>query len=135
MNNTLSFFRMDEKHLISMMNAALLLYQQLTVMLKSCAPHYVEVLKTSISLIFFAVAQLKMCPSDEKDKIIKVTFARLKSTLWEWIVDRKVIGGSVFGGSLPSHYFSGGWKAKEELEVLVNVLDRCFIVMVLDVSE
>ena len=116
---------MDEKHLISMMNAALLLYQRLTVMLKSCTQHYVEVLKTSISLILFAVAQLKMCPSDEKDKIIKVAFARLKGILWEWIVDRKVIGGSMFGGSLPSHYFSGGWKAKEELEVMLNA---CFII-------
>ena len=85
-----------------------------------------EVLKASISLILFAVAQLKICPSDEKDEIIKEAFARLKGTLWEWIVDRKVIGGSVFGGSLPSRYFSGGWKAKEELEV--TMLDRCFMI-------
>ena len=126
---------MHEKHLISTVNAALLVYRRLTIMLKSRSPHYVEVLKASISLILFAVAQLKICPSDEKDEVIKEAVARLKGILWDWIVDRKVIGGSMFGGSLPSHYFSGGWKAKEELEVLVNVLDRCFIVMALDVSE
>ena len=111
----ISIFRMHEKHLVSAVNAALLLYRRLTIILKGRSQHYVEVLKASISLILFAVAQLKIC--EEKDEISKEAFARLKGILWEWIVDRKVIGGSVFGGSLPSHYFSGGWKAKEELEV------------------
>lgn len=123
---------MHEKHLVSTVNAALLLYRRLTTILKSCSQHYVAVLKASLSLILFAVAQLKICPSEEKDEIIKEAFARLKGILWEWIVDRKVIGGSVFGGSLPSYYFSGGWKAKEELEVIVNVLDRCFIIVGLE---
>ena len=121
MHPFIPFFRMHEKHLISTMNVALLLYQRLTIMLKSCTPHYVEVLKTSISLILFAVAQLSRCSSDEKDEIIKEAFAHLKGTLREWIVDRKVIGGSVFGGSLPTYYFSGKWKAKEELEVMINM--------------
>ena len=110
-------FRIHEKHLVFTVNAALLLYRRLTIMLNGRFQHYVEVLKASLSLILFAVAHLKICPNEEKDEISKEAFARLKGILWDWIVDRKVIGGSVFGGSLPSHYFSGGWKAKEELEV------------------
>ena len=118
-NRALSFFffRMHEKHLVFAINAALLLYRRLTIRLKSRSPHYVEVLKASISLILFAVAQLKIYPSDEKEEIVEESLARLKGILWEWIVEREVIGGFMFGGSLPSHYFSGGWKAKEELEV------------------
>lgn len=108
---------MLEKHLTSVVPAALLLYRKLTVMLKSCTPHYVDVLKASISLILFAVAQLKtFCPSDEN---IKGAFASLKGTLWNWIVDREVIGGPVFGGTLPAYYSSGmwPWNPRRELEV------------------
>ena len=108
---------MLEKHFTSMVHAALLLYRKLTVMLKSCTPHYVDVLKASISLILFAVAQLKtLCPSDENTK---GAFASLKGTLWNWIVNREVIGGSVFGGNLPACYSSGMWlwNPRGELEV------------------
>ena len=120
-------FRMLMKHLTSMVHAALLLYRKLTVMLKSCIPHYVDVLKASISLILFAVAQLKICPSDEKDEIIKEAFARLKGTLWEWIVDSKVIGGSVFGGNLPAYYSSGIWPWNPRGELEVNGTPMLFV--------
>lgn len=109
------------QHCISMVTATLMLYRQLTVVLRSCTPHYVDVLKASISLILFAVAQLKtLCPNEEADKIIKEAFARMKGTLGEWVVDREVIGGSFFGGYVPARYYSGNWKPKEELEVTVN---------------
>lgn len=114
------------KHLTSMVHAALLLYGKLTVMLKSYIQHYVDVLKASISLILFAVAQLKaLCPSDEN---IKGAFASLKGTLRNWIVDCEVIGGSVFGGNLPAYYSSGmwPWTPKRELEVnTTQVLYHC----------
>ena len=110
-----------------MVTATLVLYRQLTVVLKSCTPHYVEVLKASISLILFALAQLKaLCPNEEADKIIKEDFARLKGTLGEWVADREVIGGSLFGGYVSTKYYSGGWKPKGELEVTI-VLGRCFL--------
>ena len=102
-----------------MVVAALKLYRSLTYKLKTRTTHCVEVLKASISLVLFAVAQLKaFCPSDENDEVIKGTFASLKDTLWKWIVDREVIGGSVFGGYLPTYLSSAVWKPKEELEVL-----------------
>ena len=102
-----------------MVTAALMLYRSLTYKLETRTTHCVEVLKASISLILFAVAQLKMlCPINEKDEVIKDTFATLKKVLWEWIVGREVIGGSVFGGYLPTPSSSAMWKPKEELEVL-----------------
>ena len=102
-----------------MVVAAQMLYTSLTYRLKTRTTHCVEVLKASISLVLFAVAQLKaFCPTNGKDEVIKGTFASLKDTLWKWIVDREVIGGSVFGGYLPIYYSSAMWKPKEELEVL-----------------
>ena len=101
-----------------MVIAALMLYRSLTYKLKTCTAHCVEVLKASISLILFAVAQLKvLCPTNEKDDVIKDTFASLKNVLLEWIGNHEVIGGFVFGGHLPT-YASAMWKPKEELEVL-----------------
>ena len=113
------------KHLTSMVRAALLLYRKLTVMLKSYTPHYVDVLKGSISLILFAAAQLKsLCPSDEN---IKGAFASLKGTLWNWIVNREVIGGSVFGGNLPAYYSSGMWPWNPRGELEVNGTQMLFV--------
>ena len=124
------------KHLTSMVHAALLLYGKLTVMLKSCTPHDVDLLKASISLILFAVARLKcLCPSDEN---IKGAFASLKGALWNWIVDCKVIGGSVFGGNLPAYYSSGmwPWNPRGELEVsTTQMLYYCRVSLCLQLFE
>jgi len=110
-----------------MVKAAVLLYRRLSITLKSLTPHLVAVLKASMSLILFSVSQLKaLCPSDDKyqkDEVIAEAFARLKSTLWDWIVDRAVIGCSVFGGTLSVSYFSSSsWKPKEELEVTIALI-------------
>jgi len=109
-----------------MVKAAVLLYKQLSIVLKSLTPHLVAVLKASMSLILFSVSQLKaLCPSDDKcqkDEVIAEAFARLKSTLWDWIVDRAVIGCSVFGGTLPVYHFSSSWKPKEELKVTIIII-------------
>ena len=109
---------------VSMVTAALLLYGELTAKLKSRSPHHVDVLKASISLILFSVAQLKVLFSgDETDEIINGAFVVLKDTLWTWIVDRDVIGGSVFGGCLPLDYSAiVKWKPSEELELWQSFL-------------
>jgi len=112
-----------------MTDATLLLFRKLAYKLKTCTPHCVDVLKASISLILYAVAQLKaLYPDDEKYPIITRAFASLKGTLWEWIVDRAVIGGSVFGGTLPTRYYSS-WKRKEELEV-IRITSVCLYISV-----
>ena len=106
-----------------MVNATVMLYSWLTNKLKTRTTHCVDVLKASISLILFAVAQLKaFCPSDEKyqkDEAIEQAFSFLKGILSGWIVDRAVIGGSLFGGSLSA----ASWKStsKEELKVITTV--------------
>lgn len=103
-----------------MVTAALLLYRELTAKFKGCTPHHVDVLKASISLILFAVDQLK---TDKKNKFTKQIFAGLNVALWNWIVDCDVIGGSVFGGSLPINDSAMGmWKPKEELDLWQSLL-------------
>lgn len=105
--------------LVYMANAAVSLFKALAMKLQTCTPHCVDVLKSSISLALLAVSQLKtLYPNDEKhqeDKII-AHFDKLKCILCEWIVSCDVIGGSLFGGSLPSS--TSSWKHKEELEVM-----------------
>ena len=111
-----------------MVNTAVMLYRSLTYKLKTCTTHCVDVLKASISLVLFAVAQLKaFCPSDEKyqkDETIEDAFGFLKSILSEWIVDRAVIGGSFLGGDV-----STSWKlkSKEELEVIMHNIIQVLI--------
>jgi len=123
-----SIFRMQVKYCTFMVKAAVLLYKELSIVLKSLAPHLVAVLKASLSLILFSVAQLKaLCPSDDKyQKEIISAFIDLKSILWNWIVSREVIGGSLFGGTVASK--ASSWKTKEELEVIIILIrvHTCF---------
>ena len=103
-----------------MVNAAVMLYICLSNKLKTRVTHCVDIPKASISLILFAVAQLKaFYPSDEKhrkDETIEEAFGFLKGTLSEWIADRAVIGGSFLGGDASASWKS---KSKEELEVTI----------------
>ena len=111
--------------LVLMVTATLQLYRKLTAVLKSRTQHCVEVLKHSISLTLIAVAQLKTCfPSRETEgEFIRRAYLSLKDTLWIWIVQVEVIGGSVFGGALPSNPSSiGMWMRKEELELWQSLL-------------
>ena len=107
-----------------MVDAALLLFRRLAHKLNTHTPHCVDVLKASISLILYAVAQLKVLYPDDgyqKDEMITRAFSSLKGTLSDWIVDRAVVGGSVFGGALPTtRYYSASWNSKlhDELEVI-----------------
>jgi len=114
-------YALSPQVLVFMADAALLLFRQLANKIKACTPHCVAVLKASISLILLAVAQLKAhYPSNKtyrKEEIILGAFASLKDTLCEWIVDGKVIGGSVFGATLPVHSLSS-WMKEKELKVM-----------------
>ena len=100
--------------LFSLVDASLLLYRRQSAILKS-SEHHVTVFKASIALLLFALSRLNaLCPDDEKshkDKKMKEAFEKLKTTLWEWIANHGVIGGSLFGGTI-SH-----WKGDLELQV------------------
>lgn len=127
--NVTSIIIFSPQNLVFMVDAALMLFNRLVnkFKTKTCTSHCVDVLKASISLILFAIAELKAhLPSDktyQKDEIIAKHFASLKGYLWHWIVCREVIGGSVFGGTLPvQSSSSSSWKIKEELEVITVVI-------------
>ena len=103
----------------SMVKASLLLYNLLSAKLSRNYDYYVDLLKDSISLMLFSIAQLNfICPPDErkeKDDTIQSTFDGLQTTLWKWIVHSDVIGGSVFGGG---RIFTNS-KREEELKVVI----------------
>ena len=99
-----------------MVKASQLLYNLLSAKLKRPLNHYVDVLKDSISLILFSIAHLNpVCPPEERSGIAKAVFNMLHTTLWKWITDPAVIGGSLFGGHLIQYTKLD--KAEEEFKV------------------
>ena len=113
-----------------MVKASQLLYHQLSAKLKPHCDHFVNVLKTSISLVLFSIAQLNSVrPSEERSKddgITKVAFSGINTTLWKWITDPAVIGGSLFGGHVITYTRLA--KAGEELKVdTCNLSVACLV--------
>lgn len=74
---------------------------------------------TTASYVLFTISRLDaICPSDNKRQWEEHrinTFRVIKEDLRSWIVNKHVVGGSLFGGSVPSKKSS--WKGKRELEV------------------
>ena len=106
------------KSTTSMVKASLLLYNLLSAKLSRNYDYYVDLLKDSISLMLFSIAQLNsISPPDEKDDTIQRTFDGLQTTLWKWIVHPDVIGGSVFGARILTNS-----KREEELKVIFSFL-------------
>ena len=104
-----------------MVKASQLLYNLFSAKLKCSLTHYVDVLKDSISLILFSIAQLNpVCPSEERSSIAQAVFNGLHTTLWKWITDPAVIGGSLFGSHLIQYTKLD--KAEEEFKV-----DNCIL--------
>ena len=105
-----------------MVKASQLLYDLFSAKLKRPLNHYVDVLKDSISLILFSIAHLNpVCPSEERSGIAKTAFNMLQTTLWKWITDPDVIGGSLFGGRIIPYTKLD--KAEEEFKVNTCNLD------------
>jgi len=102
-----------------MVKASQLLYNLLSAKLKRPHDYYVDVLKDSISLVLFSIAQLNsVCPSEERserDDIVKAAFDGLQTTVGRWIADSDVIGGSLFGGRIMRYAWLD--KAEEEFKV------------------
>ena len=61
---------------------------------------YVQLLKMSITILLFSLANMKQLLVQQKVEESKIseTLAHCKKLLKEWIVQREVIGGSFFGG-------------------------------------
>ena len=103
--------------LSSMMDGSLLIYNCLKVKLSSTQEPYMELLKASLSLVLFAVGYFNtLCHDDKgygKVERVTTTLGKLESSLKDWVSDARVIGGSVFGGSVNPN----SWRAKKEIQV------------------
>ena len=64
-----------------------------------------EMMKAALSLCFMALSKVEL-------KNIQTVYDAIEVTLKEWIADRSVMGGSVFGGSV-GYY----WNPDEERKV------------------
>ena len=77
----------------------------------------------SASYILHAIARVDEVSSKNVDEVQQwnscggETFQKMKKALHEWIVREDVIGGSMFGGSMPQHSLRRKYKGKEELQV------------------
>ena len=91
--------------------------------LKSSEEDRVKLLGAAFSCALCAIESAQSLYKDEqgqheKDKVLN----NLKTTLKGWIALREVIGGSVFGSSVPSYLTRAhlSWKGKQELKVIVT---------------
>ena len=82
-----------------------------------------KVLRSAFSCVLCAIE--KACTLREEKTVPDKAITKIKNLLKDWIVDQKVIGGSVFGHTVPREsynvsYFTrsyANWKGKEELKV------------------
>ena len=101
--------------------------------LRAPSDHIVALLAKSSLLTLCAVAKLDAVTEEEsswKSQKRREIFGKLQLGLQAWIVDKNVIGGNMFGGSVPG-YGSGisQWKdtSKTELQVGAIVNSQVFI--------
>ena len=109
-------------YLSAVVKSSYQLCQKLAEKLKSCEEDHVKLLGTAFSCVLCAIESAQSIYKDEhgKDERAKVLNG-LTLTLKGWIALREVIGGSVFGSSVPSYLTRShlNWKGKQELKVLV----------------
>ena len=90
--------------------------------LKSSEEDRVKLLGAAFSCALCAIESARSVYKDEQgqDEKVKVLNS-LKTTLKHWIALREVIGGSIFGSSVPSYLTRAhlSWKGKQELKVMV----------------
>ena len=89
-------------------DAAKCLVKNLFGKLTTTLDYYLDVLKTSISLLLAALSHAQV-----QNLLTSVTdvFGMCEGILWQWVTDSNVIGGSFFGGSIVTRY----WPHRKEL--------------------
>lgn len=87
--------------------------------LKSSGEGQVKLLGSAFSCALCAIESAQSLYKDEQGKAEALKY--LSSTVKEWITSKSVIGGSVFGNSVPNYMYStrahSNWKGKQELKV------------------
>ena len=82
----------------------------------------------SASYILHAIARVDEVSSKDVDEVQQwnscrdETFQKMKKALHEWIIREDVIGGYIFGGSVPQYGLRRKSKGKEELQVYTIIL-------------
>ena len=89
---------------------------------KKFSEHVFSLMCHSASYVLHAIAQVDEAASKDSDNMRwwdsrNKTLQKMKKALHEWIVCEDVIGGSVFGGSVPLYSFRRKYRGKEELQV------------------
>ena len=86
-------------------NAALLLFKRLTAKLTKYNVNYVEVIMTSVTTILLSLSKFNQSPyaNKDKEKVMEV-LQKAAQNFKEWIVNKDVVGGSLFGGRVGDGY-------------------------------
>lgn len=90
--------------IVASVDAALLLFTRLSAKLTEYFEHYLEVLVMSMTIILSSLSKYSLSLPDANNDKIKETLDKTGETLREWIINKDVIGGSLFGGSVKDGY-------------------------------
>ena len=107
-----------------MVESALRLCARLSERLKSSEEKHVKLLRTSFSCALCAVENAcKLCEGEDNIIDRDEAIVKIRTLLKDWIANREVIGGSVFGYSVQSYFTRSrtSWKGKEELKVRKSI--------------
>ena len=105
-------------------------YQVLDIARKeNFSEHILPLVCESASYVLHAIAQVDKATSQDADKVPQwdsrsETFQKMKTAFHEWIAREGVIGGSLFGGTVP-HSTRRKYRGKEELQVC-NILSHAW---------
>ena len=111
------------KYISAMVKSSFRLCSKLSEKLRSSEENQVKVLRSAFSCILCAIE--KACTILEEEHVPDKSITKIRNLLKEWIADKKVIGGYVFGHTAPPEGYSisyftrsyANWKGKEELKV------------------
>ena len=114
------------EYLSAMVKSSFRLCSKLSEKLRSREENQVKVLRSAFSCVLCAIEKACTLREEEHGKAVPdKTITKIRNLLKDWIVDQKVIGGSVFGHTVPRETYSvpyftrsqPNWKGKEELKV------------------
>ena len=106
-----------------MIKSSLHLCTKLSEILRSIKDSHVNMLRSAFSCALCALEKAcSLCEDKheriDRDKVIQ----NISKLLKHWITDSRVIGGSIFGGTVPLYYTHTrtNWKGKAELKVKLH---------------
>ena len=89
---------------------------------KKISEHILSLICESASYVLHAIAQVDKAASKDDDKVYtqwnsrSEIFQKMRSAFHDWITHEDIMGGSLFGGTIP-HSTRRKYRGKEELKV------------------